>query len=382
MFMTLSALLITAVIFLAAVLPLKIKWYFKALLTGLVIAGSFKNLLARLLGGPLFFAPDLPGGLLLSWTAIYAVACIFFLLQLPVLTGRVLYHLFSKISKKPLPAIRPIVINAINSILLTFSILLTAWSMYNALKLPEVQHFSVQSAQLPDSADRFRIAVLSDLHVDAITRAERIEHIVEITNALHADMIVILGDTVDGTVEQRKSDIMPLQKLSAPAGVYAIPGNHDYYSGYHDWMKFFASLSIKMLINENIRLPQGICLAGIADPAARRTHAPEPDLRQSISGIKDEEFTILLAHRPAVAAEAAAHGIDLQLSGHTHGGMLPLLNLIVGRYNGGFIAGAYMVGNMLLYVSRGSAIWNGFPLRLNCDSEITLITLNAIPPAR
>ncbi|MBO4632639.1 MAG: metallophosphoesterase, partial [Lentisphaeria bacterium] len=226
-------------------------------------------------------------------------------------------------------------------------------------------------------AEGMRVAVLADLHADRVTRAPRIRRIVEQTNSLRPDLTVILGDLVDGTVEQRSGELLPLRELHAKYGVYAVPGNHEYYSGYVHWRKFFTAQGLRMLENSQVRLPAGIYLAGVTDPAAQSFGEAVPDLKKALHGIPRDSFILLLAHRPVHAENAAQDGISLQLSGHTHGGMIRGLDWIVSRFNGGFVSGLYDVGGMKLYVSNGTGIWNGFPVRLGRDSEITLITLKS-----
>ena len=242
-----------------------------------------------------------------------------------------------------------------------------------------MREYEFASRAVPESADNFRIAVLADLHIDTLTRAGRIRRIVQQTNELKPDLVLIAGDIVDGTVEQRKSDAAVLNELTAPRGIYAVPGNHEYFSGYAQWMEFFKTGSIKMLENCSVELPEKIYLAGVTDFAARKRGLAMPDVKTAVEGIAPEAFVILLAHRPGEAAKACKLGVDLQISGHTHGGMIYGIDRLVGRFNDNLFSGWYTVGGDLrLYISNGTAIWNGFPFRLGRASEITVITLKSI----
>ena len=116
-------------------------------------------------------------------------------------------------------------------------------------------------------------------------------------------------------------------------------------------------------------------LPGQTDPAAARFGRETPDLRKTFDGAPPGAVKLLLAHQPKPAAEAAKSGVALQVSGHTHGGMIVGIDRLVARFNAGFVAGSYRVGDLRLYVSRGSGIWNGFPIRLGVPSEITLLRL-------
>ena len=232
-------------------------------------------------------------------------------------------------------------------------------------------------ANLPKEAEGCRIAVLADLHADRITTSPKIRRIVELTNRLEPDLTVLLGDYVDGKVPARGQELLPLKSLKAKYGVYAIPGNHEYYSGWHEWRPFLSGCGLNLLENLHVRLPNGIYLAGVSDPAARGFGEPVPDIAKALHGIPQGSFILLLAHRPGQAHGAAKSGAALQLSGHTHGGMVYGLDWFVGQFNGGFVSGLYEVGGMKLYVSNGSSIWNGFPIRLGHESEITLLTLRS-----
>ena len=130
-----------------------------------------------------------------------------------------------------------------------------------------------------------------------------------------------------------------------------------------------------MLINSSVKLPCGLTLAGVGDNAGKRFRQPAVNLRRTFENIGVNDAVLMLAHRPDLAREAEKMEVMLQLSGHTHGGMFPGLATLVKRMNGGFVSGKYRVGKTVLYVSNGSGIWSGFPVRLGVPSEITLIKL-------
>ena len=190
-----------------------------------------------------------------------------------------------------------------------------------------------------------------------------------------ADLIFVVGDFVDGKVERIKDAAVPLNKLRARYGVFGVAGNHEYYSSYLPWKAVFESLGIKMLDNENVTLPCNIAVAGVTDRAAKRYDLPMPDVKKAVKELSGKMPVILLAHRPDVVLQAAKYGVALQVSGHTHGGMAPVLRYFVKRANKGFVSGMYKVKDTALIVSNGSGIWNGFPVRLGAPAEIVVITL-------
>ncbi|WP_204365655.1 metallophosphoesterase [Yersinia mollaretii] len=183
----------------------------------------------------------------------------------------------------------------------------------------------------------------------------------------------------DGTVKDRFEDVEPLAKLKAPDGVYAITGNHEYYFNAGEWVTAYTHLGLRFLNNSHVRIYRGqasFVLAGVTDDIAAQHGGIAPSLRQALRRTAATDTVILLDHKPINARLSAVEGVALQLSGHTHGGMIRGLDLAAALANNGFISGQYQVGNMILYVSNGAGLWNGFPLRLGRPSEITHIRLH------
>ena len=175
-----------------------------------------------------------------------------------------------------------------------------------------------------------------------------------------------------------KSDIEPLRDLKATDGVYVISGNHEYIFGYSTWMAHFAELGLHSLENRHIVLDRNgskLVLAGITDRASRRTGHLVRDLAAVLEGAPEGAPVILLDHQPSDARNAAKLGVALQLSGHTHGGLILGIDRLAARANAGYVSGRYDVDGMTLYVNNGTALWPGFALRLGRPSELTRITL-------
>ena len=369
------ALLVPILIISRAVAVLRIGIVWKILLSLIVLAAALKFPIIYYLGGKMFFAPDLPAAILIFANWIYAAMIIFFLLLAVSEFFLLFWKMFYWISKHPLPANFRTSNNFFNLALLVAGMIFSTFMLYSGLRQPMVKELLVTSSQIPPAADNMRIVMLTDLHIDSVNRGDKLQQIVAAVNSYLPDLVVITGDVVDGTVQQRGRDVAFLKHLHTKYGVYGVPGNHEYFSGYAEWMEFFRSINLQMLENTHCELPNGIYLAGITDRAARRRGLPMPDVEKSLQGIDKNAFTILLAHRPAYADTASKLGADLQLSGHTHGGMIYGLDKIVARLNDNFAAGSYKVNDMLLYVSSGTMIWSGFPFRLGSSSEITVITL-------
>jgi hypothetical protein len=249
---------------------------------------------------------------------------------------------------------------------------------------PQVVRLRADIRDLPEGLEGYRIVQWSDVHVGPTIQRCFVESLVDRTNELDADAIVITGDLIDGYVEDLRDAVQPLARLRARDGVFFVTGNHEYYWRASEWVKEIARLGITFLENEHRLIRRGaatLVMAGVTDPVGRDAHKSDP--AAALAGAPDDAVKILLAHRPQVASAAAHHGAHLQLSGHTHGGQFFPFNLII-RWFQPVVAGLHRVGDMLLYVSRGTGYW-GPPSRLGVGGEITVIELvrrNATPSAR
>lgn len=369
--------LLAVYVFCRAILPLRLKWGRKVLLAVLLAVAAFKFHLLHLFGGPMFFSPVLPEGVLLAAAWLFSVLFLFFFLLLAADVVRLLYLLVLFCLRRKRTERFRIIGNRVNLVLLVMAAVLATVGMVGGTAVPRVREEAIAVNHLPEGADGLTVAVLADLHVDGITRADRIRKIVERTNALNPDIVIIAGDFVDGTVPVHGDDLRPLADLKARYGVFGVPGNHEYYSGYEEWMEFLPTLGIRMLHNEHVLTGEGgaVVLAGVTDPVAGIMGREEPDIRKALAGAPEKGVRILASHQPRLAPEAAERGVDLQVSGHTHGGMIAGIDRLVARFNEGFVSGLYTVGDMKLYVSNGAGIWNGFPIRIGVPSEIVLIRL-------
>jgi hypothetical protein len=169
-----------------------------------------------------------------------------------------------------------------------------------------------------------------------------------------------------------------LGDLRARDGVYEIPGNHEYFFDYASWMRKFADLGFRLLPKQHAVLRRAgaeLVMAGVTDLSAANHGQAAPDLDAALADVPAGTSFILLDHKPQGARKAAGRGVALQLSEHTHGGMVVGLDRVVARANAGFVSGRYDVDGMTLYVSNGTALWPGFALRLGKPSELTRITL-------
>lgn len=250
----------------------------------------------------------------------------------------------------------------------------------HALRGPSVRKIRVPLTKLASAQDGYRIVQLTDVHVGPTLGRSFLERVVRDVNALAPDLIVITGDLVDGSVDVLRSHVAPLARLSARDGVYFVTGNHEYYSGADEWIAHLTTLGVRTLRNERVTIGGdgeggGFDLAGVDDfRAAGAAIGHGPDLGRALVDLDPLRPVVLLAHQPKQATAAAAAGVDLQLSGHTHAGQIRPFDLLV-ELEQPYIHGLYDLGAMKLYVSPGTGYW-GPPMRVGTTSEITEITLS------
>nr|WP_199868716.1 metallophosphoesterase [Pseudomonas sp. CFBP 13719] len=262
------------------------------------------------------------------------------------------------------------------------AVAVSGFGVAQATRVPEVRQLELEIPGLAASMDGFRLVQLSDLHISVLFPEPWVAEVVKRSNALKPDLVVITGDLIDGTLQARATDVRPLAQLRARNGVIAIPGNHEYYFGNEGWMARFREAGMHSLINQHEVVGDArgqLIIAGITDKVATQYGGSAPDLELALRGAPAGAPIVLLNHRPAGIDQAIAAGVDLQLSGHTHGGMIRGFDQVVAKANEGFVSGLYRRAGLQLYVSNGSGLWNGFPIRLGVPSEITEFTLRAVP---
>ncbi len=262
--------------------------------------------------------------------------------------------------------------------LLALAILVTICGLVNARRIATVVEIDIPITNLPPVLHGFSIVQISDIHIGPTIKIGYLRAIVAEVNKLDPDMIAITGDLVDGAVLDLAHHVAPLAELISRHGSYFVTGNHEYYSGAHEWVIEIRRLGITVLMNEHIVLDHGaatVVVAGVTDFSAHRfdaSHQSDPHL--AIAGApQDVDIRLLLAHQPRSAAAAQKAGFHLQLSGHTHGGQFFPWNFFV-RLQQPFSAGLHRLEDLWVYTSRGTGYW-GPPKRLFAPSEITRIRL-------
>jgi len=232
-----------------------------------------------------------------------------------------------------------------------FSLISASFLAVNEINLP----MKIQSET--------KIVQLSDLHIGTIHNSGFLARVVEKTNEIDPDFVVITGDLVDGSGKFHAPSFKQLDKIKAH--VYMVTGNHEFYVGIDLVMDIMDQTKVEVLRNESIII-NGIQLIGVDDPGDSGKSA-------NLSKYKITQPSILLRHQPTLLKKASAAGINLQLSGHTHAGQIFPFNLLV-RTSYRYVSGLHKMNETYLYVSPGTGTW-GPPMRLGSRSEITVINL-------
>ncbi|WSQ11388.1 metallophosphoesterase [Streptomyces sp. NBC_01231] len=270
-----------------------------------------------------------------------------------------------------LPSRRLFVSRVVGGAAATAALATVGYGTYGVLNGPTVKRVTVPLAKLPRAAHGYRIAVVSDIHLGPVLGRGFAQRVVDTINGTQPDLIAVVGDLVDGSVKDLGPAAAPLAQLKARHGAYFVTGNHEYFSGAEQWVEEVRRLGLRPLENDRTELAH-FDLAGVNDVAGE-SEGQGPDFGKALGDRDTARACVLLAHQPVQIHDAVEHGVDLQLSGHTHGGQLWPGNLIAAAANP-TVAGLERYGDTQLYVSRGAGAW-GPPTRVGAESDITVIEL-------
>lgn len=368
-----SSFLIFVYILVSLIWHLPCRLAYKLAAGAAVFAVCQKSLLYQAIGGS-FIAPDLPHPLLLSVEVLFA-AMVFLVFILLIKDG---VSLFLWLSRRlgvswhlPFsPAVR-------GAGFLLSALVLASFGTWDSLRVPDVRTVEITLPNLPPALDGFTIVQLSDLHVGPLFKREWLRDVVSQTNALAPDLVAVTGDMIDGSPDALAGDIAPLAGLQAKYGIYGVTGNHEYYFDVEEWLPVFEKLEVDMLHNEHRVIPvngEKLVIAGLPDHSEPEYGGAGPDIRKALKNAP-QAVRVLMVHRPeGVSGNTSA---DLQLSGHTHGGLLLPMKILMASFDGKYVEGVYDVEGMKLYVTPGAGLWPAFSCRIGVPSEISRIVLRA-----
>ncbi|MFB9362106.1 metallophosphoesterase [Actinoplanes nipponensis] len=269
----------------------------------------------------------------------------------------------------------------VTAVVAVVATVLLLWGYAEAMRVSRVRRVEVRIPRLGPGLDGLKVVLLTDTHYGPIDRARWSRGVVDVVNALDADLVAHTGDIADGEVAQRREQAAPLGDVRAKLGRVYVTGNHEYFSGAQRWVEHMASLGWEALHNRHLvvtRDGSSLVVAGVDDRTAAGSGVPghHMDHEAALAGAAPELPVLLLAHQPQQVAGAVAHGVDLQISGHTHGGQMWPFHYLV-RLDQPVLQGLSRHGERTqLYTSRGTGFW-GPPFRIFAPSEITLLTLRA-----
>ena len=366
------------------VLPLRLP-RLRALLAVAALGVAFGKFAFFALVGGDGFTPSLPQYVIWAYGWLYGAAMLLTMLS----AAACMFDGAARLLRRPVP-LRAKRVRCIALAVLAAA--LSLWGIWEGIRIPSVRRIEITCPGLPQSFDGYRIVHLSDLHCSPAARRGRFESIVERVNALKPDLVAITGDFVDGTVADRGEDLAPLTDLRAKDGVWGCTGNHEAYWNWYSWQDVFLQWNVWMLSEMTAdhagrvirRGEDALAVGGLHDPALYHFSPTWRSAGEAFHNVPEGAFRILLYHRPYTKTiGSVAADVRLQLSGHTHGGAMPVLRWLVERSNEGHSRGVYeFAPGRFLHVSPGTGQWAGFPLRLFTPAEITELTLRASPPAR
>jgi len=292
-----------------------------------------------------------------TWLGVIAIAFFIFLIQ----------FILSKIfpSQNKLLAIIALAVIGIISLI----------SLINGLQPPRIKRITIPMKDLPKELSGFSIVQLSDVHLESYKSQNRFACIIDKVNELKPNLVVITGDLIDGNVCEEEVFCKHLDRLKTSHGVLAITGNHEFYAGLDAFMELANRSNIKVLRNESITIADTLQIIGLDDDTAGQFGSKAPDLDALIKACDQNKPIILLYHRPMRFDEVVSKGVDLQLSGHTHAGQIPPMDLIVWLYYK-YPSGLFEKDGAYIYTSSGTGIW-GPEMRFLSKNEIVYIKLEA-----
>jgi len=253
--------------------------------------------------------------------------------------------------------------------------LLSIAAFVQGLRPPVVRVQEVRLPGLPAALDGTTVVLTSDLHLGTLIGERWLTDRIAQIDALKPDLVVLCGDILEGDGPQEMNLLPVLKRLTAPLGVWAVTGNHEFYAGLEKSVRFLEEAGFHVLRDAAVEVRPGLVLAGVDDLTARRQMAKNGDpVRRALEG-RPAGATVFLSHTPWQAERAAAAGAGLMVSGHTHAGQIWPFGWLV-RLNYRLLEGRYDVGGMPVIVCRGTGTW-GPRMRLWRPSEIVRITLRA-----
>ena len=313
---------------------------------------------------------ELNGWLVYLPKTLYFLFGFILILFLITILRDILWIVFDFIRRAPLTEMKePTHLQKVNIATLLICLMVCLYGLYEAEKLAPIKTYDIFSEKIKTPK---KIVMMADLHIDQDVAPKKIKKLVDKVNALDADAIVLVGDLIDNTPAKLYKQMEELKKLKAKKDVYFVLGNHEFYAGAFNWSIKLAQMGFIFLNNTGQKMENSeIFISGIPDINSAEYGGIKVKLDNALYGAKQEDYVIMLSHTPKILAEMNKDNIDLQLSGHTHGGQIYPFHYLAKQNNDGHLAGFYKEKGIKLYVTRGTRYW-GVPMRILAPSEITV----------
>ena len=347
------------------------KLIYKIAIATTIVLGWFGGVIVKLLGS----LPNLNINIYSAisnvlYTLLGVVFILFILIMMRDVVWYMIFYLLKsfKIDAWYLDPRNLSVLNVANLIIVILAVFISIGATYEGNKVSNVIKETITSSKL---SRNLRIVQVSDLHITRSTSDARIIKIINEVNMQNPDIIVLTGDTIDDNIDVIQNKINLLSSLSAPYGVYAIMGNHEFYNDVYAFKRAIENIDIKFLFNGGFHVANSnIYISGLPDFS---TMFERINLWRSVKNAQKSDYKVLLSHQPAIINSLNKDLYDLVLSGHTHGGQIFPMHVLVRKANQ-YLAGRYKVNGIDLIVSRGAGSW-GPQMRLFAPSDITVIDL-------
>lgn len=270
-----------------------------------------------------------------------------------------------------LPRLAP----ALRGFALAIGLLFSGIALQQGTRAPVVEDYEVTLPGLPATLDGTVVVAMSDMHLGTLRGEEWLAARISQVRQLHPDLVLLVGDIFEGHRENpRNQSIQLLRTMTAPLGVWGVPGNHEFYGGPKT-IRALEDGGVRLLRNAWAEIRPGLILAGVEEhTSSRRPEDGAGLITRALAG-RPPGAAILLSHKPWRTGEATENGVELMLCGHTHAGQIWPFNYLVERFFP-LLAGQYKVDRMTVLVCRGTGTW-GAPMRLWRPGEIMKITLRA-----
>ncbi len=321
---------------------------------------------------------DPSGSLIWVTKALYFLFGFVFFLFVVSFVRDTLWMVLDLIRRAPMEEMKnPPLLQKVNLITVIFCLLLCCYGVYEAEKDAAVKNYDIVSAKMKKPT---KLVMLSDLHIDVDVSAEYVKNLVNRVNDLNPDVIVLVGDIIDNSPRNLYKQMAELKGLKAKDGVFVTLGNHEFYSGAQTWAITFSQMGFDFLNSYGKKIDDtGLYIAGIPDINAAKGVGMPIKIDNALNAASKGDYVVMLSHAPLIAEGVTSENVDLQLSGHTHGGQIYPFHYFTKQANNGVLAGFYNQNGIKLYVSRGTRYW-GPPMRILAPSEIAVFNFTPAKP--